>query len=381
MGIEHPQMDAVTALFSSAPAGFAPTADLLTPQAKTPNQRALAAALALAWAPRNQPPLVSLDTAVAQTRDLFRAMAINGHQAVGQNYGCEEGAPDPHSALWLGALATILREARRQGIADLLDAALGYFADHLAMNRAFWTPAGIRMPCARAKVVGNQPLRPNWTVDSAAYAMICGLPTTGLGRPDPAPLRVLQDSATLFPTILGRSQTTVLKLAVPIRRWPRAEGGFLAAMVEDVPMNDRCSWLIVDANGTILDAGNTLGTFQAPAGDPVVIGAGALVPVDSPDSTTPTTPTTPTVPTTPTTPVVAADPATLDLPALAAQVRSLLLSKQQAGLKEEAAQAIEEGRIADALPLVRSFGIGEGQPQAVTWRAVLAALQGGTPPP
>jgi hypothetical protein len=368
MGIEHPQMDAVTALFSGSPSGFAPTVDLLSPGAKTPNQRALACALALAWAPRNQPPLVSLETAMAQTRDLFQAMANNGHQAVGMTFGCEEGAPDPHSALWMSALATILREARRQGIADLLDAALGYFADHLAMGRAFWTPAGIRMPCARAKAVGGQPLRPNWTVDSVAYATVSGLPTAGLGNPDPVPLAILEDSSALFPTILERSQTTVLKLAVPIRRWPRAEGGFLAAMVEDVPMNDRLSWLIVDADGTILGADKTLGTFEVPAGDPVVIGAGALVPVDAPDSTTPTTP------------VVPADPSTLDLPALAAQVRSLLLSKQQAGLKEKAAQAIEEGRLADALPLVRAFGIGPGQPQAVTWRAVLAALQGGTPP-
>ena len=34
--------------------------------------------------------------------------------------------------------------------------AIGYFADHVALGRAFWTPAGIRMPCARAKAKGVQ---------------------------------------------------------------------------------------------------------------------------------------------------------------------------------------------------------------------------------
>jgi stage V sporulation protein SpoVS len=377
MGIEHPQMDAVNALFSGSPAGFAPTADLFSAGSKTPNQRALACAIALAWAPRDEPPPVGKDTAVAMTRNLFQAMAINGHQAVGPTFGCEEGAPDPHSALWLGAMATILREARQQGIAEILEAALDYFADHVAMGRAFWTPAGIRMPCGRAKVKGTQALRPNWTVDSVAYANICGLPTTGLGKPDPAPLKILQDSASLFPIILERSKTTALKLAVPIRRWPRAEGGFIAAMVKDVPMNDRCSWVIVDATGTILGAANTLDSFVVPEGEPVVIGDSALVSTDSP-STTPTTPVTPTTPTTPTIPVTPASPSTLDLPVLAAQVRSLLVPHKQATVKEDAAKAIEEGRIADALPLVSSFGIGPAQPQAVTWRAVIAALKGET---
>ena len=351
-GIEHPQMDAVAALFTGTPAGFAPTADLMTPGGKTPNQRALACAIALAWAraSHGQPPPMTQAQAVAQTRDLFQVMAANGHQAVGPTYGCEEGAPEPHSTLWMGALTTILREARLQKIGEILDDALGYFADHVAMCRAFWTPSGLRMPCARAKPVKGQPLRPNWGVDSSAYATINGLPKKGLDKPDPLTPRILLDSAALFPQILERSQTTVLKLAVPIRRWPRAGGGFVAAMVEDVPMNDRCSWLTVDGDGTILDADDNLGSFTAPAGEPVVIGGAAAPPPPQPGGDQ-------------------------DLPALAAEVRALKLPRKQSGLKEDAAKAIEQGRLSDALPLLTQFGIGENQPQAGTWKAVIAEVR------
>jgi hypothetical protein len=348
-GIEHPQMDAVAALFTGSPPGFAPTADLMTPEGKTPNQRALACAIALAWARQShgQPPPMSQKDAVAQTRDLFQDMATFGHQAVGPNRRCEEGAPDPHAALWMAALTTILREARLQKIGELLEDALGYFADHVALCRAFWTPAGVRMPCARAKVVGDQPLRPNWGVDSSAYATINGLPKRGLEKPDPLTPKILQDSAALFPQIVERSQKTALKLGVPIRRWRRADGGFVAAMVEDVPMVDRCSWLIVDGDGTILDADDNLGSLTVPAGAPLVIGGGAAPP----------------------------PPGDHDLPTLAAEVRALVLPRKQNTLKENAARAIEQGRIADALPLLTQFGIGEGQPQAATWKAVIAELR------
>lgn len=347
-GIEHPQMDAVQALFTGTPAGFAPTADLMTPGGKTPNQRALACAIALAWARLNHghPPPMTQAQAVGQTRDLFQAMAVNGHQAVGPTFGCEEGAPDPHSTLWMAALTMILREARLQKIGDLLNDALGYFADHVAMCRAFWTPSGLRMPCARAKVVGSQPLRPNWGVDSSFYATLNGLSKKGLEKPDPLTPKILADSAALFPQIVERSHTTVLKLAVPIRRWPRSGGGFVAAMVKDVPMNDRCSWLTVDGDGTILDADNNLGSLKVPAGEPVVIGGGATPPpVD-------------------------------DLQKLAAEVRGLQLPRKQSALKEQAAEAIEQGRIADALALLAQFGIGDNQPQAATWKAVIADLRG-----
>lgn len=380
MGVEHPQMDAVNALFTGSPADYAPTPDLLSPAGKTPNQRALSCALALAWAHRRLAPLVSFDDAIVEVRDLFQAMATYGHQAVGTSYGCEEGAPDPHSALWLGAMATLLREARRQGIPDVIDLCVGYFADHVAMGRAFWTPAGIRMPCSRAKALPGQALRPAWTVDSVAYAMIGGqqvaTANATLGKADLDPLKVLADSSALFPQILARSMTASLKLAVPIRRWPRAGGGFIAAMVEDQPMNDRMSWLIVDEKGSILATSNTLGDFEVPASDPIVIGAGGQVPLSFPalDASPPPPPAAAAAPT----PMPPPPPpvATLDLPALAAQVRALDLAKSQAALKEDAAKAIEDGRLADALLLVKSFGIGEGQPQAASWHAIRAALAG-----
>src|SRR5262249_34317478 len=160
------------------------------------------------------------------------AMAENGHQAVGPTFGCEEGAPDPHSELWLAALATVLREARLQKLSDLLDAAIGYFADHVAMIRPFWTPAGVRIPCARQKAIGNQPLRPNWVVDSLAYAAILGLSTQGLGKVnnDEVGLKILQDSSSLFSQIAQRSKAATLKLAVPVRQWRNDDGSFVGAM-------------------------------------------------------------------------------------------------------------------------------------------------------
>jgi hypothetical protein len=364
VGIEHPQMDAIAALFKGSVDDKAMKANLMDPKGKTPNQRALACAIALSWARQSQgrPPAMTLQTAAAQTRDLFRAMDNCGHQAVSMTFGCEEGAPDPHSELWMGAMATILREARLQGPADILDAAIGYFADHVAMIRAFWTPAGVRMPCARAKVKPGQELRPNWSVDSRAYASILGLPTAGLAKAASQSLPILQDSASLFPQIAERSKTTALKLAVPIRQWKDQEGGFVAAFVQAVPLNDPCAVLSVDPSGTILDAAKTLDGFTPPAGDPVVFG-GSL-PVPDPGPSDPPDPHDP--------------PASLQ--ALAAAVRGLLLPQKQAALKEAAAEAIENGKLADALPLVQQFGIGENQPQAVAWKQIIAALAGGAVP-
>jgi hypothetical protein len=274
---------------------------------------------------------------------------------VNPTFGCEQGAPDPHSELWMGAMATILREARLQKLGDLLDAAIGYFADHVAMVRPFFTPAGIRIPCARAKAPGNLPLRPNWTVDSLAYATLLGLPASGLGKADKRTIKILQDSSSLFPQIVARSKTTTLKLAVPIRQWRHQNGSFSAAFVEDVPMNDRCSWLVVDAAGTIQNAANTLSSFTIPAEKPAVFG-GAAAPDHKPD------------------PVIV-DPK-VDFQALANQVRALLLPKKQAKIKETAADDIANGKLADALPLVQSFGIGDAQEQAVVWKSIIATLQG-----
>src|SRR5206468_9498005 len=103
-----------------------------------------------------------------------------------------------------------------------------------------------------------------------AYAVVKKLPTAGLAKPDALTIDILRDSAPLFPEILARQPE--LELFLPIRRWDRAEGGFVAAFVRDAPMNDRLSWLVVDGEGAILDAGNGLDTFAAPAGAPGVVG-------------------------------------------------------------------------------------------------------------
>ncbi|HEX3526280.1 MAG TPA: hypothetical protein VH988_04365 [Thermoanaerobaculia bacterium] len=366
-GIEHAQMDLIVALFQgSAAAGF--NHDLMDPDHKTPNQRALACAIALSWARQSngQPPPMTKATAVAQTNSLFADMASFGHQTVGLPHGCEEGAPDPHSELWLGAMATILRESLLQNIPDLSNSAIGYFADHVAMIRPFWTELGERIPCARAKPVPGQPLLPNWTVDSIAFANILGKPTAGLPHAVSRALPILLACNSGFPgtfdAIATASNSTTLKLAVPIRLWTNGDGSFTAAFAAEqfasVQLFEPCAWLSVDPSGTIRQAAKDLSDFTPPNGNPVIVGDSTPVadpvPIHGPG----------TVPT----------PA--GLPALAAQVRSLLLPHKQAALKEEAAEDIENGKLAAALPLVQSFGIGDNQPQAVTWKSIIATLQG-----
>jgi hypothetical protein len=346
MGIEKDQITAVAKLFHGDET-FVPAPDLYDPAGKTPNQHALACAVGLAWS-RLGPPRgaksFSAGQAQAQTLALFQAMRAVGHQAVAPDYGCEQGCPDPHAGLWMGALATILREARLQELDEILRDAVGYFADHFALCSAFWTPAGVRTPCARAKPVSGKPLRPNWSVDSMAYAVVHQLPTAGLAKPDALTIDILRDSASLFPQILRRQPE--LELFVPIRRWDRSAGGFVAALVRDVPMNDRLSWLVVDMHGGILDAGDTLDNLAPPAGSPVVVGDGS--------SQAPT------------------------LTALADRVAGLKLAR-----KERAKQAaiVAELRRPLTRPLaaiaddVERFGIGPGQPQKAEQNAVVAALR------
>jgi len=349
MAVEKDQITAVAKLFNGDEA-FVPTPDLYDPAGKTPNQHALACAVGLSWSrlgpPRGAgsfPPA----QAQAQTLALFQVMRNVGHQAVGPDFGDEQGCPDPHAGLWMGAMATILREARLQKLDEIRRDAVGYFADHFALCAAFWTPAGVRMPCARAKPVAGKPLRPNWSVDSMAYAVVHELPTGGLAKPDALTIDILRDSAPLFPEILGRQPE--LKLFVPIRRWNQSAGGFVAALVRDVPMNDRLSWLIVDLDGAILDAGNTLDTFTPPAGAPAILGD--LEPGGPPPQA---------------------------LAALADRVARLELAR-----KERAKQAAIVAELQRPLtrPLaaiaddVASFGIGPGQPQKAEQNAIVAALR------
>lgn len=350
MGIEHAQTDALLALATGA-ADFTPTPDILSLVNKTPNQRACAIAIGLLWSVVNKPPYITRQLAEAQARELYRAFRLFGHQAVGPTYGCEEGAPDPHSKIWLMARTSIIRAARDQGLSSILDLALDDLADQLWLASQFWTEGGIRTPCARAKAPDGMPLHPNWTVDSHAYAMVMGLDRTKLGVADPQPLTVLSKISDQFPELQKRVKaTTAVQLAVPIRIWRSENGGFHAAMTNDVPMNNRCSWVVTDKSGQTYVCGDSLDSFQAPDGIPTVIGTMATpIPVKPP----------------PTPPIDSNIPA---------QIRSLHLANSQTGLKERAAAAVEAGDFKGALAIVKSFGIGDGQLQAVTWKAVIAEL-------
>lgn len=347
MAVEKDQITAV-AKFFQGDTGFVPAPALYDPAGKTPNQHALACAVGLAWSRLGPPRGASSfakPAAQAQTLALFQTMRDVGHEATGPDFGDEQGCPDPHSGLWMGAMTTILREARLQNLPEILADSIGYFADHLALCGAFWTPAGVRVPSARARPVAGKPLKPNWSVDSMAYAVVRKLPTAGLAKPDALTIDILRDSAALFPEILSRQPA--LKLFVPVRRWSRPEGGFVAALDHDVPMNDRLSWLVVDGGGAILDAADTLDGFTPPAGAPRVIGG---------DGGTPT----------PT------------LSALADRVAKLKLARRE---KPKQAAIVAELKKPLTRPLaaiaqdIASFGIGPGQPQKTEQNAIVAALE------
>jgi hypothetical protein len=298
MGIEHPQMDAIAAIWHADP-HFHPTPDLMDPNGKTPNQRALACAISLAWARITKDLAIKTD-AISKCDKLFRAMQASGHQAVSNGYGAEGGCPDPHSELWMAALTTILREARLLGAASLVNDAIGYFADHVAMCRAFWTPKGVRIAGSRAKAPFMQPLRPNWSVDSWAYAELCGLSTTGLLKPTILTIEILRDSRALWPQIVALSKTRVLKLSIPVRLYELPGGGFLSALAHDEPMNDRLSWVTVDGKGDVTGASNSLSNLIVPGNEPHVFGGD--IPTASqepPGLTIPPDPAKPLAPTTP----------------------------------------------------------------------------------
>ena len=347
MAVEKDQITAIANFFHGE-AGFVPAPALYDPAGKTPNQHAMACAIGLAWSrlgPQSGAGSFPKGKAQTQVLDLFHTMDDVGHEATEPDFGDEQGCPDPHSGLWMGAMTTILREARIQKLQEIRDRSIGYFADHFALCGAFWTPAGVRVPCSRAKPVAGKPLKPSWSVDSMAYAVVRKLPTGGLAKPDALTIDILRDSAALFPEILARQPE--LKLFVPVRRWSRPEGGFVAALDHDVPMNDRLSWLIVDGAGTILDAANTLDSFATPAGAPMVIGG---------DGGTPT----------PT------------LAALADRVAMLKLARKE---KPKQAAIVAELKKPLTRPLaaiaqdIAGFGIGPGQPQKAEQNAIVAALQ------
>lgn len=374
MGIEHPQLAVVIALYrdGNAPGGVvtAPNDILMRPDHKTPNQRALAAAIRYAWARIGAP--ADSPVAALQVRQLFAAMDSAGHQAVGAGYGAEGGCPDRHNELWLAALASILREARLQAHLDIRAAAMRYFADHVAMCRAFWTPQGVRIAGSRARADEGQPLLPSWTIDSWAYCMILGLPVAGLPRPDSGSLDILADCRQDFAAIVRLAKGRNPKMAVAVLKWAIPGGGFLAALAEDVPMNDRLSWISVDAAGTITGASHTLADLPAsPSGPGGVFGDPSFAWVDPVTASAGGTSPPP--------------PATGDAPlAWAARIEKLLLSHHDQAAREEALALVMEGTpaaLAQAAVLVRNFGIGDGQEQAADWHALTAELMaaGGAP--
>lgn len=300
-GIEHPQMDAIRRLFAGRPAPEGLAALANTAAKLTPNQYALACAIKLGLAPAKGGP--EADAALADVRTLLEGMRRWGWRAVGPNRQNEQGAPDPHSALWSTALAFILHELRLfRGAEDLLGMALAYFADHLAVCDAFWTPGGVRLPCARAKASVGQTLAPTWSVDSWIYAMLMGLPTKELGQPaDHLPLDILLDCRELWPLIhggLGPLDPKPTKLGIPIKLFRlHAEGGFVGAMVAEPEMNDPLAWIVVNAQGGIVATGRSLSDPAAAklTGDFVRIfgqgpGRGPIPVKESPMSSVPAAP-------------------------------------------------------------------------------------------
>lgn len=277
-GIEHAQITQIAHLFAD-PTSFDPGSGLTQPTRSTPNQTLLAAALALGQS-RLNPSTHDRVAATSQALAVFQAMETYGHQkTMAGTYSNEQGAPDPHSGLWKAAAATCLRESLLLGTDELTDAVLRYWAAHVVLSVAFWTPLGIRTPCARAKPAPGRPLAPNWTVDSYCTATIMGGSLAGLPRPTPddLPIRILKDSADVFPRLRSLVDTVRPILGVPIRKWVAPSGGFIAAMVRDEPMNDRLSWIEVDSFGTILRADATLSTLNLPpwADNATVIGEGS----------------------------------------------------------------------------------------------------------
>jgi hypothetical protein len=281
MGIEKDQLAAITSLFHGGKPDIGPA--LLGGPGYSPNQRWLGYALKL-----EVDPLAGVASCLA----LYDTMTKVGHQAVGSGYGNEQGAPDPHTSLWAAAHGYILWWAQQHRHSALLLAAIDYWADHLAMCREFMTPAGVRMPCARAiftlaKGQATTSPRPSWVVDSRLYGMITGMDDAAaiakygkvaIGDPAHVALDLMRACYTFFVDIRAKAATAQVRLGVPIRRWTLPDG-FDAAMVEDQPMNDRMSWIAVDKAGGILNSGNTLAVnFHEPAFAPDVIGgAGGTV--------------------------------------------------------------------------------------------------------
>lgn len=273
MGIEHDQLDWLRSAYLAEQAG-APRPDLpeklaTLDQRWTPNQHAAQAAVGL-WA--------NLPGAVAYAAEAFDLQNRYGHQAMASGgYSCEQFAPDPHTQIWLAGTGGVLWWAlKHPARTRLLELARSWWRDHLALLGAFWTPGGPCCACSRALAKPGQALLPNWALDGQIFALAEGLLTKDLlNPPGDWPWMMLRELAAELKRLRTEARkidARKVKLAIPIRKWEESNGGFLAAMTEEVPMNDRLAWLRVDGDGEIIGSSRTLDDLSAPATEPEIFG-------------------------------------------------------------------------------------------------------------
>jgi len=365
-GIEHAQAEWLRAAFTGKVEE--PPAGLVDPGRPTPNQRALGVAIGLAWCRLVKMLGPTADAYRARSIAFYRLLAECGHQAVtSAGYGDEQGAPAPHDALWWYWRATMLREARLQGLPELHALASQEAGEELALCAAFWTPAGVRQPGSRAKGAAGLPLRPVWATCSWAYALIAGIPTSGLDKPDQGAIAILKDCRSDFAAI--RAGAKLPKLHIPVRKWAFPDGSALAALDRDEPMNNRLSWVAVDAAGAITGASETLADLPAPdrAPDLVIGGDAAATPLPAPVPQAPP----------------AAAPSAAGQAALradfSARLAALSLAKRdqatRSDLLRQLGGSMTPEQLLAAADRVAGFGIGEGQAQAIGWRDLVEAMR------
>jgi len=360
-GIEHEQADWLRLAYAGTAAE--PPARIVDPGRPTPNQRALSVAIGVAWCRLGRLRGATADGYQARAVAFYGTLAACGHQAVtSAGYGDEQGAPAPHDALWWYWRATMLREARLQGSSSLYVLAIQEAAEEIALCRAFWTPAGVRMPGSRAKQSPGLPFRPHWSTCSWAYALIDGAPMADLDKPDPGPAAILNDCRLAFLAI--RAKARFPKLHIPVRKWELPYGGFLAALDHDESMNDRLSWVSVDVRGAIMGASDTLGDLPAPdrAPDLVVGGESSAAPGLPPDPE----------PARPPRPAAGDAVARADF---AQRLAALRLGKRDQDARIELLRQLDGEMTPDQVRAVADriagFGIGDGQAQAPAWRRLV----------
>lgn len=273
MGIEHLQMEAIQSIASQSIDKNMNKAIYSQGGKKTPNQRALAASIALSM--RRYIDGIS-KSSIDDVNSIFDAMDRSGHQSVAVGYGNEQLCPDPHSELWNAAMANILFEARIQKLDQIKTRALRYYADHLKVIDSFWSPKGVRIAGSRAKNQDGLPLIPNWSIDSWMYKEILGgdqrqknIPN--LLKPNRFTLDLLFDSVECWKDIRNLYKNSKPFLGIPVNKWNTSDGGFISALSFQINLNDPLAWVIVDGKGDIKAASHTLDDFIKPDRNPDLI--------------------------------------------------------------------------------------------------------------